>query len=68
MNYSACKIKNIYSEKFGKKTLPLDEKYIPEIKGYECSAGFILENGTDIVDGEEKSYLVMKVYMEEKGE
>jgi hypothetical protein len=65
MNYSRSKIKNIFKAKFKAKQLPLDEQYIPKIDGYKTFGGFILENGTDIVDGEEKDYLLMKVYMKE---
>lgn len=66
MTYLKAKIKNVYSEKFGKHKLPLAEEFIPNIKGYDCSGGFIMENGTDNINGENKSYLVIKVYMEEK--
>jgi len=58
-------IKNIYAEKFKKHSTPLLPQFMPTIPGYTVANGFILENGTDIVDGEEKAYLILKLYMKE---
>jgi len=66
MNYINKKIKNIYSEKYRKHSISLSEQHIPKIKEYDCTGGFIMENGTDEIDGENKNYLVIKVYMEQK--
>lgn len=58
------KIKNIYSEKYRKNSVPIAPIYNPKIHGYKCDGGYILENGTDEINGEAKNYLIMKIYME----
>ena len=62
------KIKNIYRETFKKHDIILTDEYLPKISGYNITSGFIHENGTDLVDGEERRYLILKVYMEEKND
>lgn len=59
------RIKNIFKEKFKKHKQAVAEEYLPKIKEYDVHSAYIEENGTDIVNGEERPYLIMKIYMEE---
>jgi len=59
------KIKNIYKETFRKPYPRIEKPHELSIAGYDVGDCFIKENGTDEIDGEQKTYLVIKVYMDE---
>ena len=56
------KIKNIYSEKFKKHKVELNDEAVFKSMGQIFRKGFIVEGGIDEVDGVEKEYLIVKVY------
>jgi len=56
---------NIYRETFKEDASILTEQYLPKINGYTIKKGCILENGTDVINGKQEPYLIMKLYMQE---
>ncbi len=56
---------NIYRETFKEEGLKVEKYYLPKINGYKIEGAYIKENGTDEIDGKNKPYVVMKIYMDE---
>jgi len=59
------KPENIYKEKFKGEGLIVEKHYLPKIAGHKIDKSLMIELGTDVIEGEEKAYIIMKIYMEE---
>lgn len=60
-NFAECKIKNVYAVKSYKHKNALNiDAFKQDVK--HSQGGFIVEQGSDMVDGEEKEYLITKIY------
>ncbi len=56
---------NIYKETFKNGGIKVEKHYLPKINGYKVDSAYILENGSEQHDDETKTYVVMKIYVEE---
>ena len=56
------KIKNTFARKYRKHTVEINDEAILKSNDITFKTGFILEDGIDTVNGEEKEYLIVKMY------
>ncbi len=59
-------IKNIVAMKYRKHKVELPPNAVLSLNDFKFNEGFMLESGSDTVDGVEREYIIVKMYIKEE--